>query len=302
LTEAALAALCILGPCVLLAQEEEAPPIVWQENMDAALKESYLTGRPLFIHFCPEGRIAMNEDMSTFQDNRIKEAAQHFVWVRLDPEKCKKEKLNARNVEGHAFPEDVFALIKQVLKKVKIAKPKDIEELRRDFDSAQENLQKDNRKKAVSLLSKVARFKQDIGFVLEARKALAAIEEEARQKIEEAKGLVAEGKSDDADKMLRDIENDLRGLDVAAEARKTRMELYRSKDEMKEQLEEEREQQAQKIFNLGQMYEDNKLPEKALAEYEKILEKYPDTKTAGPAADRAKALREQLGKKEEEEK
>jgi hypothetical protein len=318
----AAAVVAVLLTCVVHAQDEEAPPIVWQENLEAALQESYLTGRPLFLHFCPEGRIALNEDMSTFQDNRVKEVALHFVWVRLDPEEfkdladgygvaeipslvvvdCKKKKLNTKNVEGHAFPEDVFALIKQVLKKVKLAKPKDIEELRKNFESAQGYLEKDNLKKAVSLLARIVRFKQEIGFVLEARKALATIEEEARQKIEEAKKLVAEGKGEDADKMLREIETDLRGLDVASEARKTRMEMYRSKDEMKEQLEEEQEKQAQKIFNLAQMYEDNKLPEKALEQYEKILEEFPDTETAGPAADRARALRKSLGIQEEEKK
>ena len=80
--------IAILFCCIsVAAQEEEAPPIVWQKDIEAALKESYLTGRPLFLHFCPEGRIALNEDMSTFQENSVKSDAVHFVWVRLDPEK-----------------------------------------------------------------------------------------------------------------------------------------------------------------------------------------------------------------------
>ena len=305
---------------MLPAQDDEAPPISWQKDLDSALKESYLTGRPLFLHFCPAGRIALNEDMSTFQDERVKEAAQHFVWVRLDPEKFRnlgdkygvkeipslvivdheKKKLNKKNMEGHAFPEDVFALMNEVLKKVKIAKLREIEKLRRDFESAQKHLDKKDLKKAIVLLKKVARFKREIGFVTEAKKALAAIEQSAREQIEHAKKLIAEGKKKDGDEILRKIESDLRGLDAAVQARKVRMEFYRSKDDMKKLLKEEHEKQAQKLFKLGQMYEDNKKLEKALAQYEKIIKDFPDTETAGPASDRVREIRESLGKKKDE--
>ncbi len=315
-----LAALCLLCSHALYAQDKEAPPITWQKDLESALKESYLTGRPLFLHFCPEGRIAMNEDMSTFQDERVKTAAQHFIWVRLDPEKFRdlgdkygvkeipslvvvnheKKKLNKKNMEGHAFPEDVFALMNDVLKKVKISKPREIEKLRRNFKSAQKLLEKKDLKKAVVLLKKVARFKREIGFVVEAKKALAAIEQNASQQIEQARKLIAEGKKDEGDKMLRKIESDLRGLDVAAQARKVRMELYRSKDDMKKLLKQEQEKQALKLFKLGQMYEDNKMLEKALAQYEKILKEYPDTETAGPASDKVREVKEALGKKKDD--
>lgn len=305
--------------CSQLPAQEEPPPVVWQKDLDSALKESYLTGRPLFLHFCPEGRIALNEDMSTFQDERVLAAAMHFVWVRLDPEKSRelgdaygvkeipslvvvdheKKKLNKKNREGHAFPEDVFALMKEVQKKVKAVKPNDIDRLREDFESAQNSMEKNDLKKAVGLLRKIARFKQEIGFVVEAKKALGAIEENARRQIEEAKSLVAQGKKEEGDKLLRKIESELRGLDVSSEARKVRLELYRSKKDMDKLLKQEKEKQAQKLFKLGQMYEDNGKPETALEQYEKIVSDYPNTETAGPASDKVKQLREALGKKED---
>jgi tetratricopeptide (TPR) repeat protein len=312
--------LAILCLCRVSAQEKEAPPIVWQKDIDSALKESYLTGRPLFLHFCPEGRIALNEDMSTFQENSVKSDAQHFIWVRLDPEKYrelgdkygvkeipalvvidhKKNKLNKKNVEGHAFADDVAKLMKEAIKKVKIAKPKDVDKLRKNFESARKLLEKKELKKAVGLLKKVARFKKEIGFVVEAKKALKAIEVNATQEIEKAKKLVAEGKKDEGDKILRRIESELRGLDVASEARKVRLDFYKSKDDMKKLLEKEQEKEAQKLFKLGQMYEDNKKLEKALEQYRKIVTDYADTDTAGPAADRVKQLNEELNKKPEE--
>ena len=315
-----VAAACVLYCFTTIAQEEEAPPIVWQKDIETALKESYLTGRPLFLHFCPEGRIALNEDMSTFQDNAVKSDAVHFVWVRLDPEKYRelgdkygvkeipalvvvdheKNKLNKKNVEGHAFADDVARLMKEAIKKVKLVKPKDIDKLRKDYESAQEHLKKDELKKAVGLLRKVARFKREIGFVIEAKKALKTIEDNAKQEIEKAKKLVAEGKKEEGDKILRRIETELRGLDVASEARKVRLNLYKSKEDMKKLLEKEREKQAQKLFKLGQLYEANKKPEKALEQYQKIVKEYSDTKTAGPAADKVKQLSEELNKKPEE--
>jgi tetratricopeptide (TPR) repeat protein len=315
-TEILTAVLCVLCSCVLYAQEKEAPPITWQKDIESALKESYLTGRPLFLHFCPEGRIALNEDMSTFQDNRVKTDAQHFVWVRLDPEKYRelgdkygvkeipalvvvdheKKKLNKKNVEGHAFPEDVAKIMKEATKKVKIAKPKDIEKLRKSFEAAQKLLKKKELKKAVALLKKVARFKKEIGFVVEAKKALKTIEDNARQEIEKAKKLVADGKKEEGDKTLRKIETELRGLDVASEARKVRLEFYRSEEDMKKFLKKEQEKEAQKLLALGQMYEDNKKLEKALEQYQKILKDYADTETAGPAADKVKQLSEELNK------
>jgi outer membrane protein assembly factor BamD (BamD/ComL family) len=190
--------------------------------------------------------------------------------------------------------------MKDVLKKVKLVRPKDLERLRKDFESAQKLLEKQDVRKAITLLKKVARFKREIGFVIEAKKALQVIEENGRQRIEEARKLVAEGKKDEGDKILREIEKELRGLDVAEEARKIRLDLYRSKEGMDELLKKEKEKQAQKLFKLGQMYEENKKSEKALAQYEKILEEYPDTETAGPASDKVKELREALGKEKDE--
>ncbi len=315
---AALAAVCA-RPLFAQKKEPEASPIVWQKDLDAALKESYLSGRPILLHFCPEGRIALNEDMSTFEDNRVKTWAVHFVWVRLDPKEFKKladeygvkeipslvavshgkKKLNSKNVEGHAFPEDVYALMKGVVTKLKkTPKPKDIEKLRKDFEEAQKHLQEKSTKKAVQLLRKISRSKLDIGFVLEARKALKTIEDEAKQRIEQAKKLFAEGKKDEGDKILKEIETELRGLDVAKEARKVRLELYKTSDESKDLLKKEQEKHAQRILQLAKMYEENKKLENALEEYEKILKEYPETEAAGTAADKAKELRRALGKEE----
>ena len=78
---------------------------------------------------------------------------------------------------------------------------KDIKKLRSSFKSAEKLLEQKKLKKAVALLRKVARFKREIGFVTEARKALASIEENARRQIEEAKKLFAEGKKDEGDKI-----------------------------------------------------------------------------------------------------
>jgi tetratricopeptide (TPR) repeat protein len=316
---AALAALCS-HPLCAQEKEPEAPPIAWQKDLESALKESYLTGRPLLLHFCPEGRIALNEDMSTYQDNRVRTWAVHFVWLRLDPKEFQKladeygvkevpslvavshekKKLNSKNVEGHAFPEDVEALLKDVLKKSgKIPKPKDIEKLRKDFDEAQEQLKKKEMKKAVQLLRKISRSKLEIGFVIEAGKALKAIESDAKQKIEQAKKLFAEGKKDEGDGILKEIEASLRGLDVAAEARKVRLELYKSENGAQDLLKEEQEKRAQQTLKLAKMYEENKKPENALEEYEKILKEYPGTEAAAEAADRATELRRVLGKEED---
>ena len=313
---AVFAAVCI-HPLSAQKKEEEPPPISWQKDLESAVKESYLSGRPILLHFCPEGRIALNEDMSTFEDNRVKTWAVHFVWVRLDPKEFKKlgdeygvkeipslvavshekKKLNSKNVEGHAFPEDVYVLMKGVLKKFgKVPTSKDIEKLRKDFQDAQEHIQKKSMKKAVQLLRKLSRSKLEIGFVLEARKALKAIEDEAKQRIEQAKQLFAEGKKEEGDQILKDIESSLRGLDVAKEARKVRLDLYKSSDETKDLLKEEQEKHAEKLLQLAQMYEENKKLESALEEYEKILKEYPKTEAAGKAADKAKELRRALGK------
>jgi len=300
------------------AQDEEHPPIKWEEDIASALKESYLTGKPVILHFCPEGRIALNEDMSTLQDNRVKAIAMHFAWVRLDPEKYRelgdkygvkeipsivivnheKEKLHKKKCEGHAFPEDIFALVAEIKGKVKFVDPKDIEKLRKASKDAGKYLEKGKISKAVGLLRKIERFKREIGFVLEARKALAAMEEKARQDIEQAKKLVTEGKQTEGDKLLKKIESDMRGLDVAAEAKKVRLELYRSKKGMGDLKEKQQEEEARKLLRTAQMYEDNKMPEKALTKYEEILEKYPRTESAGPASDKVRELRQSLGKKE----
>lgn len=318
----ALAVLAAVWARPLSAQkkEQEAPPIKWQKDLESALKESYLSGRPVLLHFCPEGRIALNEDMSTFEDNRVKTWAVHFVWVRLDPEKFRKlgdeykvkeipslvavshekKKLNAKNVEGHAFPEDVYVLMKGVLAKFgKVPKPEDVENLRKGFEEAQKHLQEKDTKKAVQVLRKLVRSRLEIGFVLEAKKALEAIETEAKQKIEQAKQLFAEGKKEEGDKILKDIESSLRGLDVAKEARKTRLELYKTSDETEDLLNEEQEKRAQKLMQLARMYEENKKPESALEQYEKILKEYPKTDAAGKAADKARELRRALGKEED---
>lgn len=309
------AAICLLWWCTLLAQKGEAPPVVWQKDLDSAIRESYLSGRPLVLHFCPPGRISLNEDMSTFLEEGIKVASTRFVWVRLDPQQFRelgdkydveeipslvvvdhaRKKLNTTNVEGHAFAEDIFKLMKQVLAGVKVPKPEDIEKLKTAFKSAQKFMEKKKLRKAVTLLRKVARFKLKIGYVKEAGKALAAIEENARNDIEKAKKLVCEGKTKEADKILRRIEKDLRGLDAAREARKTRLELYGSRKELKELQKKEREKQAQRLLRLARMYEDNGKLEKALEQHEKILEKYPGTEAAAEAADKVKELKAGTG-------
>ncbi len=317
----AVLALCLLLWSTVAAQEEEAPPIEWQKDLDCALKESYLTGKPLILHFCPGGRIALNEDMSTLQDNRVKKAAPYCVWVRLDPEEFRaladecgvkeipsllvvdhnKKKLNAKNVEGHAFPEDVLNLMKEVLSSVKIPAPEDLQKVAKSFKKAQTLVSKKKLKKAIPVLKKLARFKPEIGYVKEAKKALAAIEEHGRQQIEAARKLLEEGKKEEADKLLRWVESELRGLDIAKKAKKTRLEMYRTGKDMEKLKEKSQEEQAREMLRLAQLYEDNGLLEKAIEQCEKILKEYPKTETAALAAKKIKELKALIAKKKEKQ-
>lgn len=322
---AILIAVCLLaglpGPG-LAGGRKEAPPVAWQKDLESAIRESYLTARPIVLHFCPPGRIALNEDMSTFLEERVKVASVDFVWVRLDPGKFRKlgdrygvkeipslvvvdhtrKKLNTKNVEGHAFAEDILRLMKQVLAKVKVPRAKDVEKLRSIFESAQKSMKGKNLKKAVALLRKIARSRLKIGYVKEAKKALHAIEENARKEIEKAGKLAAEGKNKEADKILRKIEQELRGLEAAAAAREARLKLYSTKEGLKKLRKQENEKQARKLLRLARMYEENEKRQKALEQYEKILEKYPDTEVARKAADRAEELKGHPPTKKDEKK
>ena len=320
LTEAVLLLAVLLACIPLTAQEGEAPPIKWHKDLDSALRESYLSGRPVVLHFCPPGRIALNEDMSTFQDNRVKKAALHFVWLRLDPDKskellekydvvkipslvvvdCKERKLNKKNVEEHAFPEDVLCLMREVLSKTKVPSPEEIERIAEDFKKARALVASESFRKAIPLLKKIAKFEPEIGYVKESRKALELMEREALKQIEEAKRLMEKGRKKEADALLRRIEKEKRGLDAAKEARKTRLELYRTRGDMDELRAKDREEQAEKAMRLVELYEANGAYEKAIEKCREIIEKYPDTETAKAAAGKIKELKDEAKKKAKE--
>lgn len=304
-TAVALVTMAALPGYARRGDDNPLPPLVWGDSIDKAVEKAKRVARPLMIHLCPPGKMARNEDYTVFDNDDVKALSKYFVLARIDPgnasdlvDKYKPEDFPVivfadanlerlyENIEGHASFTDVIKAQKTVIKKAKPLTPENEAKIEAYMAKAKEYVDEERYYAAVKYYERIIKIEPRSGLTEEAERKIKEMEDEVAKIIERAEKMIEEGKKTEARDLLRKTAKSYRGLENAEKA-----------DDMAKNLKKEvgltdREvrEKSEKLFKLAKLYEENKMPEKAVELYRELLKKYPESRYAEEARARLAAL------------
>lgn len=224
-------ALAAAAPAGQRDKTASLPAVEWLKSLDEAAAVADKYRRPILIHLSPPGKMSRNEDLSTFDNDEVKQLVKYFVPVRLDPDNAgelvgKFEvddfpaviitdaalKQYGSNIEGHADAAELIKALKAVLAQVKTVTPDKAAVLEALEKKAAGAFEKRDFSGAAKYLNRIIAIKPDSGFTAAAKKKLDEISALGKAALDDAKKLADAGNLPAATNAYKKVQREFKEL------------------------------------------------------------------------------------------